>query len=117
MNRYKNLEIWQRSLALATEVYKVTSSYPKEEKFALVSQIRRSVISVSSNIAEGAGRNTNAQYLFFINTAYGSLCELESQIILSQNLNYIKDEGADTILDEIEQLQKMIYTFSKRLKP
>lgn len=72
MNRYKNLKIWKRSVALATEIYKLTSDYPTEEKYGLVSQLRRCTVSISSNIAEGAGRDSNKQFKHFLNIAYGS---------------------------------------------
>lgn len=115
MNRYKNLNIWKRSVALATEIYRVTSDYPKEEKYGIVSQLRRCVVSISSNIAEGAGRGSNKQFEHFLNIAYGSSYELETQMIISQNLGFINKEECDKLCSEIVEIQKMIYTFNKKI--
>lgn len=92
MNRFKNLTIWKRSVTLATKVYKVTSDCQNEERYGLVSQLRRCAVSVSSNIAEGVGRSTNKQFKHFLNIAYGSSYELETQIIISNNLGFINEE-------------------------
>jgi four helix bundle protein len=116
MNRYKNLNIWKRSVELASKVYQITQEFPKEEKYGLVSQIRRSVVSISSNIAEGAGRNTDKDFIRFLSIAYGSSYELETQIIIATNLNYISSSNSEELCNEINEIQKMIYTFSNRLK-
>lgn len=76
MNRFKNLKIWKRSVKLATEIYEITQKFPAEEKYGLVPQIRRSAISISSNIAEGAGRNTTKDFHRFLGIVYGSSYEL-----------------------------------------
>ena len=115
MNRFKNLNIWNRSISLATEIYKVTSKFPSDEKFGLCSQIRRSVVSISSNIAEGAGRNTNKDFKRFLAIAYGSLYELETQVIIACNLNYLSKSEQEILSKEIAELQKMVYSFSKTL--
>lgn len=115
MNRYKNLTVWKRAVALATKIYTKTSSFPKEEKFGLISQLRRCVVSISSNIAEGAGRNSKKEFQHFLSIAYGSACELETQMIIAQNLNFIDRSANEVILNEINEIQKMIYSFSKTL--
>lgn len=81
MNRYKNLEIWKRSVALATEVYELTNSFPQEEKYGIIAQIRRCAVSVPSNVAEGAGRGSKKDFKRFLNIAYGSIYELETQLV------------------------------------
>ncbi len=116
MDQYKDLNIWKRAVRLAAEIYKVSACFPKEEKFGLTSQIRRCVVSMSSNIAEGAGRNSNKSFRHFLNIAYGSVCELETQIIVANNLNFTHESESKEILNEIDEIQKMIYTFSKTLK-
>ena len=116
MNNYKNLEIWQRSVKLATDIYEISKSFPVEEKYGLISQIRRCAVSVPSNIAEGAGRDSNKDFKRFVNIAYGSLCELETQLIIAQNLELINLDTHSTLEDEIIEIQKMMYTFSKKLK-
>lgn len=113
MHNYKELKVWQRSVDLATTVYSATQTFPKNEQYGLVQQIRRAVVSVSSNIAEGAGRKSEKEFGYFLNIAYGSLYELETQLIISGNLGYI-DKGKITGLQsEINELQKMIYTLIK----
>jgi four helix bundle protein len=116
MNRYKNLTIWKRSVALATQIYKVTQNFPVEEKYGLTSQIRRSVVAISSNIAEGAGRNTDKDFNRFLSIAYGSSYELETQIIIAGNLKFISRSTSKKLCNEIDEIQKMIYSFSQRLK-
>lgn len=115
MNRYKNLKIWKRGVNLATEIYKITSKYPKGERYGIVSQLRRCVVSISSNIAEGAGRSSNKQYKHFLNIAYGSSYELETQLIISTNLEFIDEVTCEKLCSELIEIQKMIYTFSKTL--
>ena len=115
MHRFKNLDIWKRSVSLATRIYHVTSKFPDCEKFGLTAQIRRSVVSLGSNIAEGAGRGTNKDFQRFLNIAYGSSYELETQLIISTNLKFISKSEKEELCNEIDELQKMIYTFSKNL--
>lgn len=115
MNRFKNLEIWKRAVALATNIYKSTSDFPDEEKYGLVSQLRRCSVSIGSNIAEGAGRNTNKDFKRFLSIAYGSSCELETQLIIATNLELLNNSKSDKLCTEVEELQKMLYVFSERL--
>lgn len=116
MNKFKNLNIWKRAVELATEIYIVTSDFPDEEKYGLTSQLRRCVVSISSNIAEGAGRNTNKDFNRFLSIAYGSSYELETQLIIATNLNLIPNPDSKKLCNEVDELQKMIYTFSQSLK-
>ncbi len=115
MRKFKELKFWSRSVELATEVYKITSTFPSEEKFGLISQMRRSVISISSNIAEGAGRSSDKEYRYFLEIAYGSLYELQTQLIISQNLNLISSTDFEKLESEIDEIQKMIYVYAKKL--
>jgi four helix bundle protein len=85
-------------MVLVSEVYKISQSIPKEEQFGLTSQIRRSAVSIPSNIAEGCGRGTDAQLLYFMDVALGSVCELETQIIIASNLTFINFEQKEEIL-------------------
>ncbi len=113
MNDYKKLRIWQESINLVSEIYSITKNFPSEEKYGLINQLRRSAVSVPSNIAEGAGRNTNGEFKNFLGNANGSLFELETQILISKNLNYINEDNIYLILSRIEILQKMIYNLIK----
>lgn len=116
MNRYKKLDIWKRAVELATEIYKSTSNFPAEEKYGLTSQLRRCGVSISSNIAEGAGRNTKKDFNRFISIAYGSSCELETQLTIAKNLKLLSKSESSELLKEINELQKMMFTFSKKLE-
>lgn len=89
LKNYKELKVWQKAYKLCLEIYSATSEFPKEEKFGLMSQIRRAVVSVVSNIAEGYGRKTTAEYIRSLYIAYCSNCELETQMLLSGDLGYI----------------------------
>lgn len=116
MNNYKELNVWKEAVESSVEVYKMTSSFPKTEIFGLVQQMRRASISVSSNIAEGAGRNNKGEFRHFLGIAVASMCEVESQIIVSSRLGFINLGEIKNELDRIDKIQKMIYKLIKTLK-
>jgi len=116
MHNYKQLSVWNKSVKLATDVYKATKKYPKNEIYGITSQIRRSVISISSNIAEGAGRTGKKQFKHFLNIAYSSSFELETQLIISKNLGYLKESAFSELSETIIEIQKMTYTLIKSIK-
>lgn len=116
MHNLKELKIWQKAISITTNVYEVTASFPSEEKFGLTSQIRRSAVSIPSNIAEGAGRNSNKEFNHFLGIANGSSCELQTQLIISQNLDLISEEVVIPLLSELDEIQKMNYSFQQKLK-
>lgn len=88
---YRDLEVWQRAFELSREVYQVTKHFPQDERFGLTSQIRRSAVSVPSNIAEGYGRGSRIEYLRFLKISRGSLCELETQALLADSEGFLRD--------------------------
>jgi four helix bundle protein len=114
MNNYKELIVWQKSILCAEMVYKLTSRFPVEEKYGLTGQIRRSAVSIASNIAEGAGRNSKKEFRNFLGIANGSLNELNTQLLISKNLGFINDDSFNQILVLNEEIQKMIYTLIKK---
>jgi len=116
MHNYKELKVWQQARILVKQVYLITGGFAKEEKFGITSQIKRSVISIPSNIAEGAGRKTSKDFGRFLDIALGSAFELETQIILSLDLNMINKTDFDKIDSIIRQIQKMIYGLRKSLE-
>lgn len=116
MNKFKNLKIWKCAVSLATDIYSVTVKFPNKEQYGLVAQLRRCVVSIGSNIAEGAGRSTNKDFKRFLNIAYGSLYELETQLIISSNLGFLSDKDSKYLCDEVNELQKMVFVFSKKLE-
>ncbi len=115
MNRFRELKVWQKAVALATKVYKVTEHIPTTEKFGLISQMQRAAVSIASNIAEGAGRNSSKEFVNFLSMAYGSAYELETQVEISKNLNYIKEEEYQDLIDSLVEIQKMIYSLKSSL--
>ncbi len=116
MHQYKKLTVWQVAVDLATNVYKHTQNFPSSEQFGITSQIRRSVVSISSNVAEGAGRKSKKEFSYFLNVAYGSSSELDTQLLIAKNLNYISETIYKNLSNDIIEIQKMIYSLSKKLK-
>jgi len=112
---YKDLNIWQRSIGLVKYLYEITSLFPKEELYVLTSQIRRSAISIPSNIAEGFTRYHNKEYRQFLYIALGSCAELETQIMIANDLKYLEDNQLSVIIDELEIICKMIMNLIKKL--
>ena len=105
---HKKLDVWRISMDLVTEVYKVTDKFPKEEKFSLADQIHRSAISIPSNIAEGAARNTKKEFVNFLHIAQGSLSELDTQIELAKRLKYIEEQSWKELDIMMERIDKML---------
>jgi four helix bundle protein len=114
MDNFRNLNLWKRSVELATLVYKRTINFPKFEVFGLTSQIRRSAVSISSNIAEGAGRRSKKEFANFLGISYGSACELETQLLIAKNLEYLKVVDFDLLFNELNEIQKMLYVLEKK---
>lgn len=107
---YKELDIWIQARELVKTVYVLTKSFPDDERFSLTSQVRRCAVSVPSNIAEGCGRQTAKETIHFLHIARGSIYELETQLILASDLNYISS-GTNTVLEEIERVKKLLNGF------
>lgn len=116
MHKYKELKIWQIAITLVTEIYQITSAFPDKERFGLISQINRAAVSIPSNIAEGAGRNSTKEFIHFLSIAHASSYETETQLIISHNLNYITKNELDVLVEKINEWQKMSYAFQQRLK-
>ncbi len=112
---YENLEVWREGIELAILIYKITGNFPKDEIYGIVSQLRRSAISVSTNIAEGAGRNSTQEFIRFINISLGSLNEVESLIYVSLKLNYINENNFNNIKNQIDKIGKLLGGFKKYL--
>jgi four helix bundle protein len=113
MHNFKELKIWTKALDLSVSVYKVTASFPKDDRFGLISQIKRSAVSIPSNIAEGAGRNSDKEFIYFLSVANGSAYEIQTQLLISNNLNFLKDNVLESMLNELDEIQKMNYNFQK----
>ncbi len=116
MHRFEELIIWQKAMDITESCYRASDNFPKEEKFNLTSQLRRSAVSIPSNIAEGAGRNTNGEFKQFLGIANGSSFELLTQLYLSKRLNLITEEKVRPIINEVVEVTKMNYSLQKNLK-
>lgn len=114
MDNFRSLIVWKRSVELATEIYKMTTDFPNNELYGLTSQIRRSAVSISSNIAEGAGRRSKKEFANFLGISYGSACELETQLLIAKNLEYLKEDDFETLFKELNEIQKMLYVLEKK---
>ncbi len=114
MHNFQELKIWQKAISVAEQVYILSSRFPSEEKYGLTSQIRRSAISIPSNIAEGASRNTNGEFKNFIGIANGSTNELCTQLIISERLKLISEENIKPIIDDLMEIQKMNFSLIRK---
>ena|SRR5690554_462720 len=116
MHKLKDLKIWNKAMEVAEEVYLLTANFPNEEKFGLISQLRRSAVSIPSNIAEGAGRNTQGEFKNHLGIANGSSYELFTQLLLSIKLSLSSATSVNPILSKVMELQKMSYALIKSLE-
>lgn len=116
MKTYRDLLIWQKSVNLVIELYQFTAKYPDEEKYGLTSQIRRSAMSIPSNIAEGYGRNSDGEFKRFMDIAMASLFELQTQIEISFRLKYLTKEAYDDLYENSREIERMMSSFIKSLK-
>jgi four helix bundle protein len=116
LRNFRKLSVWEKSHALTLTIYKSTSSYPKEERYGLTSQMRRAASSIPSNIAEGCGRNTEPQFARFLNIAFGSASELEYQIILSKDLEFISDETFEKLIEQVIEIKRMLFSLLQKVK-
>jgi four helix bundle protein len=115
MHRYKDLIVWKKSIEMTLNIYELTKKFPASEKYGLVSQARRAAISIPSNIAEGSGKNSNIDFKRFLSIALGSCNELETQLLISNKLNYISESEYHKTEYEIHEVQNMLYGLQKSL--
>jgi four helix bundle protein len=116
MSTFRNLLVWQKSMDLVTKMYSSTQKFPKEELFGLTSQIRRSAVSIPSNIAEGYGRDSNNEYLRFLNISIGSLFELQTQIEIAKNIMYLNEKDFNDLYENSREIERMLVSFIKKIK-
>lgn len=113
---FKDLSVWQRSMQLTVAVYKLTADFPSSEQFGLTNQLRRASVSIASNIAEGYGRATTGEYVQFLGHARGSNCELETQLILSEELGFGRDDSRKSANDLSHEVGRMLVAMMKKLR-
>ena len=115
MHNYKKLMVWQDAVDFSVKLYHATKTFPADERFGLISQLRRASVSIPSNIAEGAGRNSRKSFAGFLDVSLGSSFELETQLLISKKVGYLTEVVFDELMRELSRIQKMIVSFRKRL--
>ncbi|MCX8104700.1 MAG: four helix bundle protein [Ignavibacterium album] len=116
MKTHRDLQVWSDSIDFVTKIYMITNKFPREELFGLTSQMRRAAVSISSNIAEGAARNTKKEFNNFLSFALASASELETQLVISKNLNYLDIESFNMMIEDLNKIQRMIGGLMRTLK-
>ena len=112
---FHDLVAWQKAMELVVEIYKATSIFPKDELYGLTSQLRRAGVSVPSNIAEGQGRNSPREFAQFLSIAYGSLCEIETQLLIANQLNYLPDSQLHALVIRVNEVARLVNGLSNSL--
>jgi len=113
---YRDLIVWQKSIVLVKQIYKLTSIFPSEEKFGLISQLRRAAVSIPSNVAEGQARRTTGDFIHFVSNAEGSVAEVETQLILAVELSFCSPAQADTCVSLLVEIRKMLNALRRSLQ-
>jgi len=116
VTHYRDLHVWRKALDWAEAVYRVTAGWPRDERFGLISQTRRSAVSVASNIAEGAARRTTGEFMQFVGIAQGSLAEAETQLLLGQRLGYLPTGDACALLESSAEVSRMLAGLATSLR-
>jgi len=115
MQRFTDLKVWQRSHALALEIYRATAAFPAQERFGLTSQLRRAAVSVPANIAEGSKRDSRTDYARFLNIAEGSLAEAECLLLLARDLAYLPTDACEPLTREAEEIARMLHALRAKV--
>jgi len=113
---YKDLIVWQKAITMVTEVYRHTQSFPREETYGLTGQVRRSAVSVASNIAEGQGRLSRREFRQFLGQARGSLIEMETQLMIAKNLGYLRAESAERLTAASGEISRLLHGLIKSMQ-
>jgi len=115
MHDFRKLTVWQKTRVFVKNLYLLTQKFPDEEKFGLTQQIRKASVSMFSNIAEGSGRNTTPDFVHFLDIANGSAFEVETQLYVAVDLEYISQQEFENLLSQLQEIEKMIYNLRKSL--
>lgn len=116
MKTHRDLDVYKKSIEFVTELYKITGTFPDAELYGLISQLRRASVSISSNIAEGAARGTSKDFIRFLYISLGSAAEVETQLLISRNLDYVEKSEFEQLIIELESISKMLHGLIKYLK-
>lgn len=115
-HNFRELQIWKNGIDIAVHTYQQCKTFPKEELFGLSAQMKKAVVSIPSNIAEGSGRGTNPQLVHFLDVALGSACELETQVLIAQKLHFLTEQDAEEWIASIHQEQKQVRSFRDKIE-
>lgn len=113
---YRDLIVWQKGMDQVVEIYKATDGFPKSEMFGLSRQIRDAAVSVPCNIAEGYGRNSKADYVRFLHIAFGSLCEVQTQLEISKRLGYLKEDIVGQLVCNSQEVERLLWSLIRKLQ-
>lgn len=116
MRPHQNLDVWKKAVDFSVEIYRFTEGFPKEERFGLTSQIRRAAVSIAANIAEGAGRNSNKEFLRFLSISQGSTSEAETEILIAHRLGYLDARTYAELIAKLDDIGRMITGLSQYMK-
>jgi four helix bundle protein len=116
MRTHERLEVWKKAIDATLCVYKVTESFPKEEKFGLTSQLRRAAVSIPANIAEGAARTSKKEFCHFLSNAQGSASEVETELLIAHRLGYVSDGDYQPLLNSVDEIGRMLTGLSQQLR-
>ena len=117
MKSYRDLLIWQKAMELVTKIYNHTKSFPKEERYGLTLQLRRSSVSLPSNMAEGYGRNSTQDYIRFLRIANGSLFELQTQLDIARNLKFLSEDSFSLLFEQSREIERMLSSLIRKINP
>ena len=115
INSFRDLVIWQKAVSLSIKIYKSTETFPRSEIFGLVSQLRRSSVSIPSNIAEGRYRSSKKDFANFLRIAYGSCAESETQLLISKELNFLDEKGYNVLIADLTEVSKILNVMIRKL--
>lgn len=115
MRDFRDLQVWEKAHQLSLELYRATQAFPAEERFGLTAQMRRAAVSIGSNISEGAGRGSSSDFARFLQIAFGSAAELEYQVILSCDLDFLAPTAAKDLTERLQEIKRMLSSLIKRL--
>lgn len=116
MRNFRQYEVWKNAISFTTEIYKLTTTFPTSEKFGLVNQLHRATVSIASNIVEGASRTSEKDFAHFLEISLGSSFEVETQLLISRNLNYISEDEYLAVIKNVTVLQKQLNQFINKIR-
>jgi four helix bundle protein len=116
MRPHEKLDVWKKAIQLVIAIYRVTDEFPKDERFGLISQLRRAAISIPANIAEGAGRNSYKEFLYFLSNSQGSASEVETELLIANELSYLEQSRYTELMSSLDEIGRMITGLSQHLR-